>query len=119
VRNDVDAPIPPADAVEYGLEALLGTPVGSAQATSLALARAFSSGNPIDDLIEPGRQIATAKVLADFRGFIATELRRVAVARAVPVDELCDVSERSIRDWAKGRQISSVAQKNFSDTEER
>ncbi len=88
VRNDVDAPIPPAEAVEYGLEALLGTPVGSAQATSLALARAFSSGNPIDDLIEPGRQIATAKVLADFRGFIATELRRVAVARAVPVDEL-------------------------------
>lgn len=119
-RNDVDAPIPPADAVEYGLEALLGPPVGDAQGASMsmALARAFSSGNPIDDLLEPGGRIATAEVLADFRAFIAAELRRIAAARAVPVDELCDVSERSIREWAKGRQLSSVSRKRSSENEE-
>lgn len=119
-RNDVDAPMPPADAVEYGLEALLGSPVGEPRATSMSmdLARAFSSGNPIDDLLDPGGRIATAEVLADFRAFIAAELRRIAAARAVPVDELCDVSERSIRAWAKGRQLSSTARKPSSESEE-
>ncbi|KAA0676981.1 sigma-54 dependent transcriptional regulator [Roseomonas genomospecies 6] len=119
-RNDVDAPMPPAEAVEYGLEALLGSPVGEARTTSMAmaLARAFSSGNPIDDLLDPGGRVATAEVLADFRAFIAAELRRIAADRAVPVDELCDVSERSIRAWAKGRQLSSAARKPSSESEE-
>ncbi|HBQ12940.1 MAG TPA: hypothetical protein DEF51_17990 [Myxococcales bacterium] len=119
-RNDVDAPMSPAEAVEYGLEALLGPPVGEARATStsMALARAFSSGNPIDDLLEPGGRIATAEVLADFRAFIAAELRRIAAARAVPVDELCDVSERSIREWVKGRQLSSTSRKSASESSE-
>lgn len=119
-RNDVDAPMPPAEAVEYGLEVLLGPPVGEVRATSMsmALARAFSSGNSIDDLLHPGGQIVTAKVLADFRAFIAAELRRIAAARAVPVDMICDVSERSIRDWAKGRKFSSAARKSSSGSGE-
>lgn len=118
-RNDADAPMPPPEAVEYGLEALLGPTVGVAQGTSMsmAVARAFSSGNPIDDLLEPGGRIATGEVLADFRAFIAAELRRIAAARTVPVDELCDVSERSIREWAKVRQLPSAPRKVSSDTE--
>lgn len=118
-RNDVDDPMPPAEAVEYGLEALHGPSVGEARATSvsMALARAFSSGNPIDDLLKPGGRIATADVLTDFRAFIAVELRRIAAARAVPVDELCDVSERSIREWAKGRQNPSAKRKPLSVSE--
>lgn len=119
-RNDVDAPMSPAEAVEYGLEALLGPPVGEARATSMsiALARAFSSGNPIDDLLEPGGRIAAAEVLAEFKAFIAAELRRIAAARSVQVNELCDVSERSIREWAKGRQLSSASRKLSSESGE-
>ena len=119
-RNDVGAPMPPGEAVDYGLQALLGSPVGEAQGTSMsmALARAFSSGNPIDDLVESHGRIATAEVLADFRAFIAAELRRIAAARAVPVDEFCDVSERSIREWVKGRQLSSASRKSASESEE-
>ncbi len=59
-----------------------------------------------------------AEVLADFRAFIAAELRRIGAARAVPVDELCDMSERSIREWAKGRQLSSATRKPASESEE-
>lgn len=119
-RNDVDAPMPPSEAVEYGLEALLGPSVGEARATStsMALARAFSSGNPIDDLLDPGGRIATAEVLADFKAFIGAELRRIAAVRAVSVEELCDMSERSIREWAKGRQLFSASQKSASESEE-
>ena len=117
-RNDVDAPLQPAEAIEYGLEALLGPPPGAARMTSIAmaLAGAFSRGNPVDDLIEPGGRIATTEVLADFKAFIAAELRRIAAARAVPVDELCDVSERSIREWARARQFSSDDRKPTSES---
>lgn len=112
VRNDIDALMPPADAVEYGLEVLSGPlSEGLAVSISKALARAFSSGSPIDDLLESCARIETADVFADFRAFIAVELRRIASARAVPVDELCDVSERSIREWVKRRQISSAVRK--------
>lgn len=108
-RNDADEPLAPADAVEYGLETLIDRSAGDSRppSISIALARAFSSGSPIDDLLEPGGQLATSEIIADFRAFIATELRRIASAKAVQVDELCDVSERSIREWAKGRQNSS------------
>lgn len=118
-RNDIDDPLPPADAVEYGLETLCGLSVGETRyaSMSMALARAFSSGSPIDDLLEPGGRITTTEVIADFRAFIAAELRRIAAARTVQVDELCDVSERSIREWAKGRQKSSNSRKYISELE--
>ena len=116
VRNDVDAPQPPAEAVEYGLDALRDPSMGETGTASMsrALARAFSSGSPIDDLLQPDGRIETAEVLADFRSFIADELRRVAAARSLPIEELCDVSERSIREWAKGRKIASATRKNSS-----
>ena len=118
-RNDIDAPMPPAQAVEYGLEALRGPPAGDLPSTSMSMsiARAFSSGTPIDDLLEPGVRIATDEILADFRAFIAAELRRIAAARTVPVAELCDVSERSIREWAKGRRNSSAPRNQASESE--
>lgn len=117
-RNDVDAPLPPADAVDYGLEALRLTSPGAAGGLSMshALAGSFSSGSAIDELLRPDERIVTADVIADFRAFIAAELRRVAAARGVPVEELCDVSERSIRDWAKGRQNPSADRKKSSES---
>jgi DNA-binding NtrC family response regulator len=117
-RNDVDAPLPPAEAVDYGLDALRDPHVGETDAApmSRALARAFSSGSPIDDLLQLDGRIVTAEVLADFRSFIADELRRVAAARRLPIEELCDVSERSIREWARGRKNPSSIRKNFSDS---
>lgn len=117
-RNGCDAPMSPADAVEYGLEALRGPSVGAArdESMSMALARAFASGNPIDSLLESGGRIPTAEVLDDFRAFMASELRRIAAARSVPVGELCDVTERSIRDWSKGRKNSSVTRNPTSES---
>ncbi len=118
-RNDVDAPLHPAEAVEYGLDALRDSSMGETGTASMsrALARAFSSGSPIDDLLQLDGRIATVEVLADFRSFIADELRRVAAARSLPIEELCDVSERSIREWAKGRKSPSATRKIPSDSD--
>ncbi len=116
-RNDIDAPLPPGDAVEYGLEALLDSRSSGAKSVpiSRALATAFATGSGIDELLQAEGRIVTAAVLADLRAFLANELRRLAGARGVPVQELCDVSERSIREWARDRQDSSSNRKNPSD----
>jgi DNA-binding NtrC family response regulator len=115
-RNDVDASLSAAEAVECGLDALRDSSAGEAGAasTSKALAGAFSGGRPIDDLLLSDGRIETAEVLADLRAFIAAELRRIAEARNLPVQDLCDVSERSIRDWAKGRRNLSVTRRKTS-----
>jgi DNA-binding NtrC family response regulator len=115
-RNDVDDPLSPADAVEYGIETLRTGANGfvGPESTSKALAAAFSSGSPIDDLVPSEGGIVTGDVVTDFQAFLARELRRVARARRVPANELCDVSERTIRDWAKGRRDSAGTRKNSS-----
>ena len=109
-RNDVDTPLSPSEAVEYGLHALGGSSSGSEghESVSKAVAAAYSNGSAIDELLPPAGRILTSDGIADFRTFIATELRRIAANRNVRVQDLCDVSERSVRDWARGRQNSSA-----------
>jgi hypothetical protein len=119
-RNDIDAPMPPGEAVVYGLEALSGGDSGSTNPISISrsLAAAFASGSTIDELVQGDGRIVTANVFTDFRAFLATELRRLAGTRGVPVQELCDVSERSIREWGKDRKNSSINRKNISKIKE-
>jgi DNA-binding NtrC family response regulator len=119
-RHDAAAPLPPAEAVEYGLEILGGSATGERTSASMSrvLARAFSAGSPIDALLEPGVRLQTAELFTDMRAFIAAELRRIAAARDAKIHELCDVTERSIRDWAKAPQRSSTERKFSAEDEE-
>lgn len=118
-RNDTEEPMPPSDAVTYGLEALTGGGGAPSTSVSRAIAAAFAHGAPLDDLVEVNGAVETAEVLADIKAFIATELRRISSARGLRASELCDVSERSLREWAKApRNNSAEARKAASETAE-
>ncbi|MBK7074592.1 MAG: sigma-54-dependent Fis family transcriptional regulator [Myxococcales bacterium] len=101
-RGDVDDPVTPADAVESGLEAL-EAPLGKSTTGSLArsVAGAFAAGTAIDDLLPDGAVVKTKELFAELQTFIAQELRRIAAERGVAGEDLCDVTDRSLRDWAK------------------
>ncbi len=117
-RNDTEGRLSPSDAVAYGLEALTGPSGGVTAHASQTVAAAFAYGGGVDDLIEAGGKLCTAEVLADFKAFMAMELRRIAAQRRVDVNELSDVSERSLRAWIKrisGRNKSSEERKNDSE----
>jgi hypothetical protein len=111
----------PADAVAYGVEAL-----GSASARGSALANvarsvaaAFAQSATLDDVIPLGDVLATSDIFSELKAFIAQEVRRISSQRGVKGSELCDVSERSLREWAKGgieRQSSSAARRETSET---
>lgn len=118
-RNDTEEPMPPSDAVTYGLEALTGGGGAPSTSVSRAIAAAFAHGAPLDDLVEVNGAVETAEVLADIKAFIATELRRISSARGLRASELCDVSERSLREWARApRKNSAESRKTASEDPE-
>ena len=123
-RNDVEDPMAPADAVVYGVETLGAAAAGTSSHTTLArsVAAAFAHGATIDDLVQDGHTLNTANVVAEFKAFIAKEVRRIAAERGIRGNELCDVSERSLRDWVRAtpplRQNNSDQQSSSSEEQE-
>ena len=103
-RHDPAQPLSWTDAVDYGLEGLDSPahygespkPTGASQ----ALAHAFAETQPLDALLHKLGPLDTRKLEKDLRAFLARELRRCARTYHKPVDQLCDVSERTLRTWA-------------------
>lgn len=94
--------IAPEDAVEYALRAL--EPVTSPVTLSHRVANAFSTGQSLEALLPSGARLPTKEVEHRVRQFMATELRRIARKRGVDVEQLCDVSSRTLRDWVTDEQ---------------
>ena len=107
----------PADAVVYGVEALGGATAGMSSHPTLArsMAAAFANGATIDDLVQDGQTLKTANLVAEFKAFIAREVRRIAVERRVRGSDLCDVSERSLREL--GPSCTPAAAESFRPAE--
>lgn len=102
-QSDPHEPLSATDAVDYGLEALDSPHVpGIDDSVSRSVATAFAQARPLDGLLEATGRVPTKIVERDIRAFLADELRRLSKAREVPVEELCDVSERTLRNWAGG-----------------
>lgn len=100
--GDPDDPMRGNDAVEYTMAGLSAeAPTGDHP--SLALARAFADRRPIDPLLAQG-PIRAKDLERDLKRFLASELRRAAKDRGVPIDSLCDVTERTLRTWAGDRK---------------
>ena len=105
-RSEIERPETPADAVAYGLD-VLGK--GDEKASGLgtvarSVAAAFAHRATIGNLIEDDGSLNTTAILAEFKAYIAKEVRRIARERSVKARELCDVSERTLSDWARTDQ---------------
>ena len=100
-RSDAYDPLSPEDAVDYGLEALSGFAAPSSEANiSRLVARAFADKEPLDAIVERDR-LDTEAVQRDLKQYIADEIRRIAKDTGQPVDQLCDQSDRTLRNWSK------------------
>ena len=100
-RGDSFSPMSPADAVEYGLQALQGDGHSVEQSESKAICRAFYKAEPLDVVISAAGSISTRDLERELRGFLAREVRRIAKAREDKPEDLCDVTERTLRAWIK------------------
>jgi transcriptional regulator with AAA-type ATPase domain len=102
-RSDPHAPLPPDEAVDYGLQALTVAPTSMASpSVSREVARAFAEAMPLDAILDASSRIQTKTIERDLKAFLAGELRRLSKQRGVAIEDLCDVSERAIRTWLGG-----------------
>lgn len=119
-RSDPHAPLPPEEAVEYGLQALAfahGLPTNGS--VSRAVARAFAEAAPLDAVLDAATRIPTKVIERELKAFVADELRRLSKQRGVDVEDLCDVTDRTLHNWAGGKAAEepSGARKDSSGTE--
>ena len=117
VRNDTEDPMSPTEAIAYGIESMTSASELPNVSISRAVAAAFARRTEIDDVVDANGTVCTADILADLKAFLATELRRIGTQRGVRACDLCDVSERSLREWTKtssSRKFSAVTRKKSS-----
>lgn len=100
--GDPDDPLKGDDAVEYAVEGL-SAEASSGDALSAALARAFADKRPIDNMLDQG-PVRTKDLERELKAFLGSELRRVAKSRGIPVESLCDITERTLRTWVLDRK---------------
>lgn len=100
-RSDPHEPLSGDEAVEYGLKCLddrMGTST-HAGGVSKMVARAFVESAPLDDIIDAESRIPTRMIDRDLKAYLASEIRRVGKKRGMQVDQLCDVTDRTLRTW--------------------
>ena len=100
-RADAHKQLSPADAAEYGLAALSETAAPPSGTASQAVARAFADSSPLDGVVQSAGIISTKNLNLEIQTFIATEIRRISKTSGRPVEDLCDVSDRSLRTWTR------------------
>ena len=103
-RIDPHAPLAAPDAVAYALEGLDQDPAqprGDGERLSKTVARAFVESSSLDAILDDVGRISTKMIEHDLKAFLGEELRGLAKARGVPVSQVCDVSDRTLRGWAR------------------
>lgn len=99
-RADVHEPLAPADAAEYALAALADVTVPLEGNPSRQIARAFADSLPLDEVVSRVGRVRTADLVRDLRSFVGSEIRRISKSTGQPLDQLSDVTERTLREWA-------------------
>ncbi len=94
-------PLSPDDAIESSLASLaeqseIGLSGGS---YAQEVAGRFAASEPLDDLFEEATPLSTDTIIQEFRRYLAKEIWRVARNKKDTMSSLCDVSERTLRNW--------------------
>ena len=98
--GDTFDPMTPEKAVEYSMAGLARETAPCGDATQEVLRR-FVDRSPLDPCIESLGKLDTKRLFDDVKRYIASEVRRYANVRGLKTEEVCDVAERTLRDWAK------------------
>lgn len=89
------------EAVDYGLAALATEGRGkvSLGQRSKAVAECFVVGEPLDKVLRPGERLDYKALDRDMKHYLACELRRLCKERGVRPEYMCDLTERTLRNW--------------------
>lgn len=98
--GDAFDPMASEEAVEYSMIGLTHSTAPCGDATVEVLRR-FVDRSPLDPCIESLGKLDTKRLFDDVKRYIASEVRRYANVRGLKPEEVCDVAERTLREWAR------------------
>ncbi len=107
VRTDEIEPVSSSDAIEYALAAL-DAAAGNADRRSQQIARAFADGRPLYSHIIDSGQISTNGLIDDIHAYLASEIKRLARERGCKVEDVADITDRTLRNWARKNVAGGV-----------
>jgi len=102
-RSDTEDGLSPGDAVEYGLAGLERSnesQVNGSVELSRQVAKAFADLSPLDDILKNHQPLNTSHLISDYQAFLSSEIRRIASSSKKRTETLCDISDRTLRNWA-------------------
>lgn len=101
-RSDPHEPLIVEDAVSYALAELeAGGSVDEEVDLAREVAHAFALSQPLGAVLRPGVRLSTEDLERELKLYVAKELKRVASERHIAVETLCDVTDKSLRNWVK------------------
>jgi len=98
--GDAFDPMAPEQAVEYAMAGLTQSTTHCFDVTEDVLRR-FVDRSPLDPCIESMGKLDTKRLFDDVKRYIASEIRRYTNVHGLKPEEVCDVAERTLRDWAR------------------
>ncbi len=115
-RSDPHEPLTAAEAIEYGLLYLkeIEQSANLLSGISRYVARAYADALPLDGLLDQSNILSTKEVEDDLKTYLALELRRIAKSRHISVNQLSDVSERTLGSWLTSRRHNSSTDRKKS-----
>lgn len=100
-RSDTESRLCLDECIDEAFTAIKGQGMASTTTETAAtgIARCFADKLPLDGVLEPSEKIDCGLVESEFRRYLAGEIRRIAKSRGVSVESICNVTERTIRNW--------------------
>lgn len=100
--GEEECPMNIPDAVQYAMEAFETPPEESQYSEILErVASAIAHRQPLDFLFTLRIKFPTKALEREFKNYLAGEIRRISRIRQISIEELCDVTERTILNWSK------------------
>lgn len=111
--NDPDDPVNNGDVADYGLVCLDG--IAHSSGIARQVAGAFSHSNSLDSVVQNHGSVPTKTIQKELNAYLAGEIRRLSKKMNRPINELCDVGERTLRSWVSEnrKDVSGTMEKKF------
>lgn len=98
--GDIHEPMAEVEAVSYALEGLATPALAGDGGLTVRVLRGYIQQARLGGVLSEGK-LTTKAILRDLQRYMAQEIRQHARANRKPLGDICDVKERTLRDWAQ------------------
>lgn len=98
--SDPLEPMDPEEAMDYAISCLKhDTEVSDEKQLAKKVAKNFAESQPLDQVLPSNNYLNTNDIISEFKAYLAKELKRIIKDRSAPLKNICDITDRTLRNW--------------------